>query len=66
MVSSLISQANSLQFIDLKDIKPRTEVIERLWKVMNELTRNNQVFKTFNEFKEKIHTLRTMESRRQW
>lgn len=26
MVSSLISQANSLQFIDLKDIKPRTEV----------------------------------------
>ena len=31
--------------------------IERLWKVMNELSRNNQVFKAFHEFKEKIRAL---------
>ena len=35
---------------------PNLNPIERLWKVMNELSRNNQVFKTFNEFKEKIRT----------
>jgi transposase len=32
-------------------------LIERLLKVMNESSRNNQVFKTFKEFKEKIHGL---------
>ena len=35
---------------------PNLNPIERLWKVMNELSRNNQVFKTFHEFKEKIRT----------
>jgi transposase len=38
----------------LPPYSPNLNPIERLWKVTNELTRNNQVFKTFNEFKEKI------------
>jgi transposase len=38
----------------LPPYSPNLNPIERLWKVMNELSRNNQVFKTFNEFKEKI------------
>jgi transposase len=38
----------------LPPYSPNLNPIERLWKVMNELVRNNQVFKTFNEFKEKI------------
>jgi transposase len=38
----------------LPPYSPNLNSIERLWKVMNELSRNNQVFKTFNEFKEKI------------
>jgi transposase len=40
----------------LPPYSPNLNPIERLWKVMNEVTRNNQVFKTFNEFKEKIRT----------
>jgi transposase len=40
----------------LPPYSPNLNPIERLWKVMNELSRNNQVFKTFNEFKEKIRT----------
>lgn len=40
----------------LPPYSPNLNSIERLWKVMNEFSRNNQVFKTFNEFKEKIHT----------
>jgi transposase len=40
----------------LPPYSPNLNPIERLWKVMNELARNNQVFKTFNEFKEKIRT----------
>jgi transposase len=38
----------------LPPYSPNLNPIERLWKVMNELSRNNQVFKTFREFKEKI------------
>lgn len=38
----------------LPPYSPNLNPIERLWKVMNEVSRNNQVFKTFNEFKEKI------------
>ncbi len=38
----------------LPPYSPNLNPIERLWKVMNEASRNNQVFKTFNEFKEKI------------
>jgi transposase len=38
----------------LPPYSPNLNPTERLWKVMNELSRNNQVFKTFNEFKEKI------------
>ena len=38
----------------LPPYSPNLNPIERLWKVMNEVTRNNQVFKTFNEFQEKI------------
>lgn len=38
----------------LPPYSPNLNPIERLWKVMNELCRNNQVFNTFNEFKEKI------------
>jgi transposase len=38
----------------LPPYSPNLNPIERLWKVMNELSRNNQVFKTFGEFKEKI------------
>jgi transposase len=38
----------------LPPYSPNLNPIERLWKVMNELSRNNQVFKTFHEFKEKI------------
>ena len=40
----------------LPPYSPNLNPIERLWKVMNELSRNNQVFKTFHEFKEKIRT----------
>lgn len=40
----------------LPPYSPNLNPIERLWKVMNELSRNNQVFKTFNEFTEKIRT----------
>jgi transposase len=40
----------------LPPYSPNLNPIERLWKVMNELSRNNQVFKTFNEFKEKIRS----------
>lgn len=40
----------------LPPYSPNLNPIERLWKVMNEVARNNQVFKTFNEFKEKIRT----------
>lgn len=40
----------------LPPYSPNLNPIERLWKVMNELSRNNQVFKTFSEFKEKIRT----------
>lgn len=40
----------------LPPYSPNLNPIERLWKVMNETSRNNQVFKTFNEFKEKIRT----------
>ena len=35
----------------LPPYSPNLNPIERLWKVMNELCRNNQVFNTFNEFK---------------
>lgn len=38
----------------LPPYSPNLNPIERLWKVMNELSRNNMVFKTFNEFKEKV------------
>ena len=40
----------------LPPYSPNLNPIERLWKVMNELCRNNQVFKTFLEFQEKIRT----------
>ena len=40
----------------LPPYSPNLNPIERLWKVMNELARNNQVFKTFHEFREKIRT----------
>jgi len=40
----------------LPPYSPNLNPIERLWKVMNELSRNNQVFKTFHEFQEKIRT----------
>jgi transposase len=40
----------------LPPYSPNLNPIERLWKVMNEQTRNNVVFKNLNEFKEKIHT----------
>lgn len=40
----------------LPPYSPNLNPIERLWKVMNELCRNNQVFKTFHEFQEKIRT----------
>lgn len=40
----------------LPPYSPNLNPTERLWKVMNELSRNNQVFKTFHEFKEKIRT----------
>lgn len=40
----------------LPPYSPNLNPIERLWKVMNEFSRNNQVFKTFDDFKEKIHT----------
>lgn len=38
----------------LPPYSPNLNPIERLWKVMNELSRNNQVFKTFHEFQETI------------
>ena len=34
----------------LPPYSPNLNPIERLWKVMNELSRNNQVFKTFHDF----------------
>jgi transposase len=40
----------------LPPYSPNLNPIERLWKVMNEQTRNNCVFKTFSEFKQKIHS----------
>jgi transposase len=40
----------------LPPYSPNLNPIERLWKVMNELSRNNQVFKTFHEFQEKIRS----------
>jgi transposase len=38
----------------LPPYSPNLNPIERLWKVMNEISRNNQVFKTFQDFKETI------------
>jgi transposase len=38
----------------LPPYSPNLNPIERLWKVMNEVSRNNQVFKTFQDFKETI------------
>lgn len=38
----------------LPPYSPNLNPIERLWKVMNEKTRNNVVFESFNQFKEKI------------
>lgn len=40
----------------LPPYSPNLNPAERLWKVMNEFSRNNQVFKTFKDFKEKIRT----------
>jgi len=40
----------------LPPYSPNLNPTERLWKVMNEFSRNNQVFKTFKDFKEKIRT----------
>ena len=40
----------------LPPYSPNLNPIERLWKVMNELSRNNQVFKTFHDFQEKIRS----------
>lgn len=40
----------------LPPYSPNLNPIERLWKVMNEQSRNNVVFKTFIEFKDKIRT----------
>ena len=40
----------------LPSYSPNLNPIERLWKVMNEYARNNQVFKTGKEFKEKINS----------
>ncbi len=40
----------------LPPYSPNLNPTERLWKVMNEFSRNNQVFKTFHDFKEKIRT----------
>ena len=34
---------------------PNLNPIERLWKVMNELVRNNRLFKTASEFKRAIN-----------
>jgi transposase len=39
----------------LPPYSPNLNPIERLWKVMNEYSRNNQFFKTAKEFKEKIN-----------
>ncbi|MFZ1592973.1 MAG: IS630 family transposase [Chitinophagales bacterium] len=39
----------------LPPYSPNLNPIERLWKVMNEYTRNNQFFRTGKEFKEKIN-----------
>ena len=39
----------------LPPYSPNLNPIERLWNVMNEQTRNNVVFKTLKEFKQKIH-----------
>ncbi len=39
----------------LPPYSPNLNPIERLWKVMNEYTRNNRVFKTAVEFKSTIH-----------
>ncbi|EQD61594.1 transposase family protein [mine drainage metagenome] len=39
----------------LPTYSPNLNPIERLWKVMNEFTRNNRVFKTATEFKKAIH-----------
>ena len=38
----------------LPPYSPNLNPTERLWKVMNEFSRNNQVFKTFKDFKESI------------
>lgn len=40
----------------LPPYSPNLNPIERLWKVMNEVSRNNQVFKTFKDFKETIRS----------
>lgn len=40
----------------LPPYSPNLNPIERVWKVMNEMVRNNQVFKTFAEFKSSIQT----------
>lgn len=40
----------------LPPYSPNLNPIERLWKVMNEVSRNNQVFKTFQDFKETIRS----------
>lgn len=39
----------------LPPYSPNLNPIERVWKVTNELVRNNVVFKTCSEFKDKIH-----------
>ncbi|EHF4788596.1 TPA: IS630 family transposase, partial [Salmonella enterica] len=39
----------------LPPYSPNLNPIERLWKVMNELVRNNHYFATAKEFKENIH-----------
>ncbi len=40
----------------LSPYSPSLNAIERLWKVMNEYSRNNQFFKTAEEFQDKINS----------
>ena len=40
----------------LPPYSPNLNAIERLWKVMNEVVRNNEVFETFQAFNESIRT----------
>lgn len=57
LLNSLKSQPPHPKFVMhiLPPYSPNLNPIERLWKVMNELSRNNHVFKTFHEFQETIH-----------